>query len=423
MEPIFHELALDALGLLQHRAATTAGVSRVVIALGGTPGSGKSTMAACVTAILNHAHTEALALSQKIIEDLQKDTSSNQSVNQNNNKQNLNSNININHDANACGRPLYSIHSGNSSMSTLSSEEFYSHGPAPITCSSRLDTDDDIDLQIQKNSFSENNPDLILLSTQVVSNSGPNPVFKQKPVGTYIQKRQHNKTDLTAENRITNPKIKINNVKNTLNNNAKTAANHQPENLYPTFAATVPMDGYHLTRSQLDQMQDPAEAHKRRGSPWTFDVHGVLIMAKTLHESCFTPANNSTHSNPSTYTKSRNLYFPAFDHAAKDPVPEAVEVAASAQIVIIEGLYTLLDVAPWDRIGREYADLTWFINAPLHTTQLRLARRHLRAGIVASLEEGFARVDVNDSLNARYIQAHLLLPDNVIDSIEENQEM
>ncbi|KAF5098450.1 hypothetical protein D0Z03_001212 [Geotrichum reessii] len=170
-------------------------------------------------------------------------------------------------------------------------------------------------------------------------------------------------------------------------------------------------------------MQDPEEAHKRRGSPWTFDVHGVLVMAKTLHDSCFTTTNNSTHSNPSTYTKSHNLYFPAFDHAAKDPVPDAVEVAASAQIVIIEGLYTLLDVAPWDRIGREYADLTWFINAPLNTTQLRLARRHLRAGIVASLEEGFARVDVNDSLNARYIQAHLLLPDNVIDSIEEDQEM
>ena len=31
----------------------------------------------------------------------------------------------------------------------------------------------------------------------------------------------------------------------------------------------IPMDGYHLTRSQLDRMKDPREAHARRG------VHAV----------------------------------------------------------------------------------------------------------------------------------------------------
>ncbi|KAF5100254.1 hypothetical protein D0Z00_001356 [Geotrichum galactomycetum] len=178
------------------------------------------------------------------------------------------------------------------------------------------------------------------------------------------------------------------------------------------------MDGYHLTRSQLDQMQDPAEAHKRRGSPWTFDVHGVVQMAKVLHKSCY--PTTTTKGNTDPHNEACDLYFPAFDHAKKDPVPDAVVVDASAQIVIIEGLYTLLDVAPWNCVGSEFVDLTWFINAPLNTTRMRLARRHLRAGIVASLDEGFARVDINDSLNARYIQAHLLLPDRVIDSIEED---
>ena len=36
--------------------------------------------------------------------------------------------------------------------------------------------------------------------------------------------------------------------------------------LGPDFAALLPMDGFHLYRSQLDAMADPAEAHRRRGA-------------------------------------------------------------------------------------------------------------------------------------------------------------
>ncbi len=32
-----------------------------------------------------------------------------------------------------------------------------------------------------------------------------------------------------------------------------------------------PMDGFHYTRAQLDQMDDPAEMHRRRGAHFTFD--------------------------------------------------------------------------------------------------------------------------------------------------------
>jgi pantothenate kinase len=32
------------------------------------------------------------------------------------------------------------------------------------------------------------------------------------------------------------------------------------------FAALLPMDGFHLTRAQLDAMPDPKEAHRRRGA-------------------------------------------------------------------------------------------------------------------------------------------------------------
>jgi pantothenate kinase len=31
------------------------------------------------------------------------------------------------------------------------------------------------------------------------------------------------------------------------------------------------MDGFHLYKRELDAMDDPAEAYKRRGAPWTFN--------------------------------------------------------------------------------------------------------------------------------------------------------
>ena len=37
-------------------------------------------------------------------------------------------------------------------------------------------------------------------------------------------------------------------------------------------ALVVGMDGYHYYRSQLDQMDDPEEAHARRGAAFTFDA-------------------------------------------------------------------------------------------------------------------------------------------------------
>lgn len=34
--------------------------------------------------------------------------------------------------------------------------------------------------------------------------------------------------------------------------------------------------GFHYKRSELDEMEDPEEAHARRGAHWTFDAHAFL---------------------------------------------------------------------------------------------------------------------------------------------------
>lgn len=166
------------------------------------------------------------------------------------------------------------------------------------------------------------------------------------------------------------------------------------------FATTVPLDGFHLTRAELDRFADPVAAHHRRGAPWTFDAAAAVRKTRELRATCFPSTSTNTQAG-------QVLYFPAFDHAVKDPQPDAIAVLPAAKIVIIEGLYTLLDQDPWCEIA-SLVELRWFIDVPLSVTRTRLARRHVAAGIVKTLAEGEARVDTNDSLNAVLIKENLI---------------
>ena len=64
------------------------------------------------------------------------------------------------------------------------------------------------------------------------------------------------------------------------------------------------MDGYHLSRAQLDAMPDPNTAHARRGAAFTFDGESFYNLVKRLRDPIC----------PETKT----LYAPSFDHAIKD---------------------------------------------------------------------------------------------------------
>jgi pantothenate kinase len=137
----------------------------------------------------------------------------------------------------------------------------------------------------------------------------------------------------------------------------------------------LPMDGYHLYRCQLTQA-----AMKRRGSPHTFD-------AVKLREDIERLRQNHCGS------------FPAFDHAVKDPEPDAIHIDADCSIVIIEGNYLLLK--EWNL--EHLFDVTIFLDCDLHEAMSRVQQRHLRSGIVATKEEAAERVKENDLLNARLI--------------------
>lgn len=77
-------------------------------------------------------------------------------------------------------------------------------------------------------------------------------------------------------------------------------------------AIVVGLDGWHLTRAQLDALPDPKLAHDRRGIHWTFDGRSYVDFCCTLRE-------DLTSTTPV-------ITAPSFDHALKDPTENAVSI-------------------------------------------------------------------------------------------------
>ena len=146
--------------------------------------------------------------------------------------------------------------------------------------------------------------------------------------------------------------------------------------------AVIPMDGYHFYRHELDAMPDPAEAHRRRGAPFTFNAHrfvGDLIAARHAGHGC----------------------FPSFDHQVGDPVEDDLVLSQHQPLVMVEGNYLLLDDEPWCQLRQQVFDETWFLDVPLEKCCRRVEARHQTVGL--SFSEARQRVDSNDRPNAQLI--------------------
>lgn len=152
-------------------------------------------------------------------------------------------------------------------------------------------------------------------------------------------------------------------------------------------AIVLPQDGYHLYRSELNQLPNPQEAFIRRGAPFTFDAKKFLDLIAKLKDPDY------TH---------KTLKAPSFDHRLKDPLENDIIIDADTKIIIIEGNYVSLKDSYWDDIG-SYVDESWFMNTPLLLVRERVIKRHLEAGIASNQEEAIERADGSDLLNANYI--------------------
>ncbi|CAN7138689.1 unnamed protein product [Brassica rapa subsp. narinosa] len=173
------------------------------------------------------------------------------------------------------------------------------------------------------------------------------------------------------------------------------AASFDDEVMPPDVATVLPMDGFHLYRSQLDAMEDPKEAHARRGAPWTFNPALLLNCLKKLRNE-------------------GSVYVPSFDHGVGDPVEDDIFVSLQHKVVIVEGNYLLLEEGTWKDISDMF-DEKWFIDVNLDTAMERVEARHISTGKPPDVAKW--RIDYNDRPNAELIVKSKTNADVLIRSI------
>ncbi|KAL2485903.1 P-loop containing nucleoside triphosphate hydrolase superfamily protein [Abeliophyllum distichum] len=161
-------------------------------------------------------------------------------------------------------------------------------------------------------------------------------------------------------------------------------------------SVVLPMDGFHLYRHQLDAMEDPKEAHARRGAPWTFDSELLLR--------CLTTLRNQG-----------SVYAPSFDHGVGDPVEDDIFVNLQHKVVIVEGNYLFLDEGVWKDISSIF-DEKWFIDLDIEKAMQRVLSRHISTGKPPEVAKW--RIDYNDRPNAELIIKSKKNADLVIKSID-----
>ena len=151
-------------------------------------------------------------------------------------------------------------------------------------------------------------------------------------------------------------------------------------------AVYVGLDGWHLTRAQLDAFPDPKLAHDRRGAHWTFDGEGYVAFVQALREPELSGPGRS----------SRTVYAPSFSHEKKDPVFDSIPILSHHRLVIIEGLYTFLSIPPWSTAS-ELLDERWWVEISEEEAEKRLVARHVKTGVAKDLEEAIWRSRENDA--------------------------
>ncbi|GJE89186.1 P-loop containing nucleoside triphosphate hydrolase protein [Phanerochaete sordida] len=176
-------------------------------------------------------------------------------------------------------------------------------------------------------------------------------------------------------------------------------------------AILVGLDGWHLTRAQLDQFPDAKLAHDRRGAHWTFDGQSYVEFVRELR----VPLNTLA---AAAGGQEAVIYAPSFSHELKDPAPRAVAIHPKHRIVIIEGLYTFLGIEPWVEAA-QLLDERWWVGISEEEAKERLVKRHVISGVAKDLEEAVWRATENDAPNGRFIKENMLQPTRIISSVED----
>jgi pantothenate kinase len=144
-------------------------------------------------------------------------------------------------------------------------------------------------------------------------------------------------------------------------------------------AVLVPMDGFHLPNATLRELG----RRDRKGAPDTFDVAGYVALLRRLR----TPA-------PVT--------APEFDREADEPVAGAIIIPDTADTIVTEGNYLLLDSGGWEAVRPLLSEVR-YVDLDDAVRLERLIARHEAFGM--SREAATAWANGPDAANATVIAA------------------
>lgn len=159
---------------------------------------------------------------------------------------------------------------------------------------------------------------------------------------------------------------------------------------------SLPMDGFHYPNRFLDShpvIVDGVEMPLRRikGRPETFDLPAL-------------------HHTLQAIRGGKNVSWPQYDRMVHDPIPDATTVLAEG-IVVIEGLYLLLDLPVWRELRNE-ADYGIFMECPEDVLRADLlARKHCQG---RSYDDAAAHYDLVDHYTWQLTSRHRHRVDAII---------
>jgi pantothenate kinase len=154
-------------------------------------------------------------------------------------------------------------------------------------------------------------------------------------------------------------------------------------------AIVVPMDGFHFDDIILN-----ARGHRsRKGAAHTFDAAGFEVLLKRIR------------------AREPDIAIPVFDRTMELSRAAADIVDQSTTFVLVEGLYLLLDRAPWSHL-KPLFDHTMFLDVPVDELERRLTNRILAHG--HDLDYARNWIASNDLLNMRDVIDNSVIADDTI---------
>lgn len=153
----------------------------------------------------------------------------------------------------------------------------------------------------------------------------------------------------------------------------------------------VPMDGYHLSNSQLALLG----RSDRKGAPDTFDSHGYADLLQRIK----------------TNTRDE-IYFPIFHREIEESIAAEGVVHPHTSLILTEGNYLLLESDGWSQVAGTLTE-SWFVDVDNDGRMARLIARHIKYG--KSIEAAHAWAHGTDERNAKLVESTRAKADVIID--------